>query len=242
MVYLYGNHACLAALANPDRVIEEVWCTESMAQKIDSLGLAARKGTRRRHVVDKRALDALVDGPHQGVVVKAQPLQTDPIDILHDTDARIVVVLDQVTDPQNVGSILRLCRVFGVGALVTTHAHSPKETGTMAKIASGALEVIPRCVVSNLAEGIRSLKSFGFWCLGLAEGAPQSICEVDLSGKIALIMGSEGAGMRKLTKDLCDFNAYIPSSPEFSTLNVTMATAVSLYEVFCAEGKPTRQK
>jgi 23S rRNA (guanosine2251-2'-O)-methyltransferase len=216
-----------------------IWCSRSVVEQLDD---AARRAPRsgpplKYNIVDKQMLDALVDAPHQGVVMQVQALPVAGLESLDGVDCRIVVVLDQVTDPQNIGGILRLCRVFCVGALVMTRAHAPKETGAMAKVASGALEVVPRCVVPNLAECLRELKARGFWCVGLAEGEAQSIKDVDLRGKIALVMGSEGAGLRKLTKSMCDLRVYIPTSPEFSTLNVTMAAGISLYEVYCAEGK-----
>jgi 23S rRNA (guanosine2251-2'-O)-methyltransferase len=191
---------------------------------------ASISAPEKYYVSDKKKLDSLVNEVHQGIVIQAQPLPTEPIDIVKNLKANVVVALDQVTDPQNVGSILRLCRVFGAGALIMARAHAPSETGAIAKVASGALELVPRCAVSNLADGIRQLKEFGYWCVGLAENAPKSIRDTDFSGKIALIMGSEGAGMRQLTKKLCDFTAYIPTSAEFSTLNVTTATAIALYE------------
>lgn len=236
MVCLYGLHACRAALLNPQRVITKIWLTDSVAKK-ESFPLQRFTGGRQPpvRVVDKRELDGLVPqgAVHQGVVLEAKPLPNYDLEELRAVaDPALVVVLDQVTDPQNVGSILRLCRVFGVAALVSAAAHAPAETGAMAKVASGALEVVPRSTVANLAQAIRRLKSFGFWCVGLAEGGTQSLRAMQLRGKIALILGSEGHGMRALTESLCDFKAFLPTSPDFSTLNVTAAAAISLYEVF----------
>lgn len=243
MVYLYGIHACNSALLNPRRVIENVWCSENIAKKLKEERIFEKAPFFLKHkysIVDKKKLDTLISPGvvHQGIVMKAQPLQTDPIEILKEgPSSQIVIVLDQVTDPQNIGSILRLCRVFNVRALIMTHVHAPQETGAMAKVASGALEVVSRCLVPNLSKALRILKSWGFWCVGLAEDAVQSLREIDLNGKIVLIMGSEGKGMRKFTKDLCDFKAFIPTSSQFSTLNVTSATAISLYEVYVSQNK-----
>ncbi|MDR1208520.1 MAG: 23S rRNA (guanosine(2251)-2'-O)-methyltransferase RlmB [Holosporales bacterium] len=231
MVYLYGLHACFAALGNPRRKVERVWCTESVGRKLDDTSFVASiSAPQKYYISDKKKLDSLVNEVHQGIVIQAHPLLTEPISIVKSSKMDLVVVLDQVTDPQNVGSILRLCRVFGAGALIMARARSPAETGAIAKVASGALELVPRCIVSNIADGIRQLKEFGYWSVGLAEDSSQSIRELDFSGKIALIMGSEGAGIRRLTKELCDFTAFIPTSAEFSTLNVTTATAIALYE------------
>jgi 23S rRNA (guanosine2251-2'-O)-methyltransferase len=232
---LYGIHACFAALRNKNRIIENVWCSESIVEKLENDGILHNSEffvKRKYNIADKKTLDRLVNGSHQGIVVKAQNLRSDTIDILKTSKSRIVVVLDHVSDTQNVGSILRLCRVFGVGALVTTMSSTPQENGAIAKMASGAIEVVPRCFVPNLADAIRKLKAYGYWIIGLAESAQTSLKEIDLTGKIAIIVGSEGTGMRHLTKKLCDSLVHIPTDSEFSTLNVTMATAISLYEVF----------
>lgn len=245
MPFLYGFHAGCAALLNADRIIEDVWCTAKTAQRLKEGGIVDRAPFLHKHplrIVERKALDAKVpeEAGHQGLVLKVQPLLTDPLDLLQTPTASgidRVVLLDNVTDPQNVGGILRLCRVFGARALVMTTAHAPQETGAMAKVASGALEVVPRCLVPNLATALRSLQQWGFWCVGLAEGAPQSLRELNLRGRIAIVMGSEGKGLRRMTRDLCDFHAVIPTAPSFSTLNVTSATAISLYEVFAQAGE-----
>lgn len=240
MPFLYGLHAGCAALLNPNRTVEDVWCTDKVAQRLKADGVVDRAPFLRKHslrVVDRKVLDSKVpeEAGHQGLILRVQPLPTDPLEIVQPPSSAkvdIVVVLDNVTDPQNIGGILRLSRVFGVRALIMTTAHAPQETGAMAKVASGALEFVPRCLVPNLATAIRTLKEWGFWCVGLAEGAPRSLRELDLRGRIALVMGSEGNGLRRITKDLCDFQAVIPTSPDFSTLNVASATAIALYEVF----------
>lgn len=240
MPFLYGLHAGCAALVNPNRVIEEVWCTDKVAQRLKSEGITCQSPFLRKrslHIVDRKVLDAKVpeEAGHQGLILKVQPLPTDPLEIVQvpaDEKADLVVVLDSVTDPQNVGGILRLCRAFGARALIMTTARAPQETGSMAKVASGALEVVPRCLVPNLSAALRTLKDWGFWCVGFAEGAPYSLRALNLSGRIALVLGSEGNGLRRMTRDLCDFLAVIPTAPEFSTLNVTSATAIALYEAF----------
>ncbi|MDR0625470.1 MAG: RNA methyltransferase [Holosporales bacterium] len=197
----------------------------------------AKKGKEARGQKPYDALKAGFGATHQGIVVEAQPLACVPLESLNNPQKanQIVLVLDHITDPQNIGSIFRLGGVFNVDAVIMTARNAPKETGAMAKVASGAIETVPRCVVPNLADAMRSLKGFGFWCVGLTEHATQSIREVDLSGKIALIMGSEGEGMRHKTESICDFNAFLPTSPCFSTLNVTTATAIALYETFVAQ-------
>lgn len=236
MFYIYGLHASKAALSNPRRKIEKAFLIESMAQKGPDLLQQICDRRLTCQLVDKNTLDNLVPSGavHQGIVLKVHPLENYPLDkIKSDPSPRqIVVALDQVTDPQNVGSILRLGHVFGVKALVMPAAHTPPETGSMAKVASGALEVIPRCVVPNLAQALRALQESGFWSVGLTEGVKKNLREIDLNRKIILVLGSEGDGMRRLTKKLCDYMVTIPTSSEFSTLNVTTAAAISLYETF----------
>lgn len=237
MVVLYGMHACRAALLNPRRVVTRAWCTAAVEQELRKDPLWA-KSRHRLQIVDKKQLEGLVPSGsvHQGIVLQVEPLETVSLESLGGGPKnQRVVVLDQVTDPQNVGSILRLCRVFGVRALVMTKRHAPPESGALAKVASGALEVVQRCVVTNLAGALKSLKDMGFWTVGLAEGSVKTLRALDLTGKIALLMGAEGDGLRKQTRDLCDFTAVIPTSPRFSTLNVTTATAIALYETWMAQ-------
>ncbi len=145
---------------------------------------------------------------------------------------QIVMVLDQVTDPHNVGAILRTSAAFGVKVLVMQDRHSPSETGVLAKAASGALELVPIIRIPNLASAIQALQGFCFWTVGFAEKESKSIHTIDLKGKIALIMGAEGDGMRRLTKEQCDFSAYLPTVSAFSTLNVSNAAAIALYETY----------
>jgi 23S rRNA (guanosine2251-2'-O)-methyltransferase len=187
-------------------------------------------------VVTKEQLIALVgkDAVHQGIVVDAQPLPT--LDISDITTAanqqQLVVVLDCVSDPHNVGAILRSSAVFGASALITTERHSPKESATLAKTACGALEVVPMCVVKNLANAIKELKANGFWCVAFAEEAGKSLHQIDLTGKIALVLGAEGDGLRRLTASMCDFYVRLDAANTFSTLNVSNAAAIALYETF----------
>ena len=131
-----------------------------------------------------------------------------------------------------IGAILRSAAVFGAKAVIMTERHAPKESGVLAKSASGALEVVPMSIVSNLAHALRELKELGFWCIGFAESGKKTLCELDLKGKTALIFGGEGDGMRRLTQDLCDFTVRLPCEESFSTLNVSNAAAVGLYEVY----------
>lgn len=244
-MYIYGIHPCVAVLKNRARTIEKIYVTEGgLLEKAPFVEIFKQKNTDLAkgarldavHVMSKAQLSALLpkDAVHQGIALKVQPLvQWDLSDFLHD-DApnQILVLLDQVSDPHNVGAILRSCAVFGAKALILTDRNAPKESGTLAKTASGALEVVPLCVVKNLAQSIKSLKQAGFWCVAFAEEATQSLHQIDLKGKIALVLGAEGDGIRRLTAENCDFYARLDSADAFSTLNVSNAAAIALYETF----------
>lgn len=237
-IWLYGLHACRMALENPRRQIMAILViNESFVEKI---------GMNQQHrakvkLVDRQQLEALLPpgAVHQGVALHVASLPPTTIDDL-ETDPSVnqcVVVLDQVSDPHNVGAILRSTAVFGAKALILTDRNAPPETGTLAKSASGALELIPLIRVTNLAHAIKDLKDIGFWCVGFAESGAQQLDQIDLKGKIALVMGAEGEGMRRLTKDLCDFTVCLPAASSFTTLNVSNAAAIALYETFKVQGR-----
>jgi 23S rRNA (guanosine2251-2'-O)-methyltransferase len=190
---------------------------------------------------DRQRIEALLPpgAVHQGIALHVAPLSHTSIDDLEadDTLNQCVVVLDQVSDPHNVGAILRSAAVFGAKALILTDRNAPPESGALAKSASGALELVPLIRVTNLAHAIKDLKDIGFWCVGFAESGAEQLDQIDLKGKIALVMGAEGEGMRRLTKDLCDFTACLPAASSFTTLNVSNAAAIALYETFKVQGK-----
>jgi 23S rRNA (guanosine2251-2'-O)-methyltransferase len=234
-MYLYGLHPCIAALANPDRVVEKIYLTDK--KLLDRLPPTPHGAPRKNvEITTKEKLAALLpkDAVHQGIALNVQPLEPlDLSDVLHSDDAnQIIVILDQVSDPHNIGAILRTAAVFGAKALILTDRHAPKETPTLAKSASGALEHVPLCFVKNLANALKDIKAAGFWCVAFAEEATQTLNQIDLKGKIALVLGAEGDGLRRLTSENCDFYVKLNSSHTFSTLNVSNAAAIACYETF----------
>ncbi len=230
-MYLYGYHACRMALLNPCRVIEKIFVTD--ARLLKDLPSVKRV---KVEVVEKKVLEARLPlgAVHQGISLLVQPLALSDLDFLADDSSahQKVVVLDQVNDPHNVGAVLRSAAVFGAKAVIMTERHAPKESGTLAKSACGALELVPFCTVKNLAQALEALKKMGFWAVGFSEKGDKILHEIDLKGKIALVFGSEGDGMRQRTMQLCDFQVRLPVAGPFSTLNISNAAAVGLYETF----------
>lgn len=224
-VWIYGKHAVRAAVLNENRRVFKVVV---LPQNRDFLPNSSVKV----EVVDKNYFSSLFgkDAIHQGCAAQVLPLDEFFLEDLSDDD-RPILFLDQVTDPQNIGSILRASAVFGAKAVVLPEINSPEVTAVIAKVASGALESIPLIKVKNLVQSIKMLKKKGYWCLGLDERGDKTIGEMDLSGKFVLIIGSEGLGMRRLTRENCDFLVQLPSIGDFSTLNAAQAATVSLYEI-----------
>lgn len=227
---IYGWHACLAALNNPNRKVHRIFLINDKSRE------PIKNNTAPIQIVDHTYLQNLVgnQSTHQGIVCEVSPLSPLPLETLKSCteNNQIVVCLDYITDPQNVGSIMRSCAAFGVKALILTERHAPVESASLVKAASGAFDYVPLIRVINLSQTLQELKSFGFWVVGLDEGGDQPLNKIDCHGKIALVMGSEGEGMRRLTKDNLDFVAHLPTQSLFTTLNVATATAISLYEVF----------
>lgn len=237
-VLLWGVHAVRAAWLNPDRRCTRLWVTEAGEDLVQTLRAESDELLLKRpdhKKVDRRDLDLLLpDGSvHQGVALEVDPL---PMTALHtilnrETPPECLIVLDHVTDPHNVGAILRSAAAFGAGALIMTERHAPQSTGVMAKTACGALEHVPVVPVVNLARTLDELRSAGYWCIGLAEEGQRDLSAIDLRGRIAIVLGAEGEGLRQLTRKKCDELARLPTQPPIGSLNVSNAAAVSLYEV-----------
>lgn len=241
--WLYGLHAVQAALENPRRKILRLLLTEEAVSAIGGnrssfkeMYPQAAVETATREMISQMLPAHAV---HQGAAMLADPLPDmaleDVLDEVAEATSAVVLILDQVTDPQNVGAILRSAAAFDVAAVVVPDRHSPPETTALAKAASGAIEMVPLIRVVNLARALEQLKQAGFWTAGLAGEAQQTLAAARLSGKVALVLGAEGEGLRRLTRDHCDILVKLPISPRMESLNVSAAAAVALYEL--ARGK-----
>ncbi len=228
--WIYGRHAVIAALANPRRGYRRLIVTEEAAAEIDL-------GTDNKAEIWPRAdLDRLLPSGavHQGVAGAFDPLpETTLDDVLVDLgDARdgAIVVLDQVTDPRNVGAILRSTAGFGGAAVIVQDRHSPSLSGPLLKSASGAAETVPLVRAINLARTIEALKGAGFWIIGLDASGDENLGSAELDGRIALVFGAEGRGLRRLIRDRCDRLVRIEINETMKSLNVSATAAIALYE------------
>lgn len=225
---LYGRHAVFAALDNPERSFRKLHITHDVAKEIViPKGLAVQYG-------DAADLGRLVpaDAPHQGIVLEVEPLDNPWLgDILAagEGNKRPLLVLDQITDPHNVGAILRSAAAFGALAIVTQDRHAPPETGALAKAASGGLETVPWTRVVNLARAMDEIGEAGFWRIGLDGKAPATLEKALGDTRPALVLGAEGEGMRANTALHCDELARLPMSGAMESLNVSNAAAIALY-------------
>jgi 23S rRNA (guanosine2251-2'-O)-methyltransferase len=229
------------------------------AQESRSLGaaiethLATRGGGPRPEVVERRNLADLLgkEALHQGLALQVDPLPTLPIEaLLEQPDGAnaagantpragaSIVALDQVTDPRNVGAIFRSAAAFGARGVLLSSRHAPPETGVLARAASGGLELVPRIEVTNLARALDRLKSAGWWTLGLAQEASRDLTGSMTGERIVLVLGAEGKGLRRLTRETCDVLARLPTDPEMPSLNVSNAAAVALFAL--AAQRPDR--
>ncbi len=229
-VRLWGRHAVEAALLNPERVHHKLWATPEGLESLD--GELPPDFPREMAGPDDLARLVARDAPHQGLV-----LECDPLEDLHLTDLpapqadRPIIVLDQVTDPHNVGAILRSAAAFNAAAIVTQDRHAPPEGGALAKAASGALEIVPWVRVVNLARALDDLAEAGYWRIGLTGEAEATFAEALPAGPVALVLGAEGEGMRHNIEAHCDALARLPISEAMESLNVSNATAIALYAI-----------
>jgi len=225
-VILYGWHTVAAALANPERGIRKLWLTENAARRLAEENIAPRVAPEivRPSEIDHRLGP---DAVHQGLLAEADALPSPDLKSL--SQEGIVLVLDQITDPHNVGAILRSAAAFAVKAIVTTARHSPEATGVLAKSASGALELVPMVSVQNLARALGELNEQGFMTVGLDSQGSENLGAVALRQPLALVLGAEGKGLRQLTRETCSVVARLDLPGAIKSLNVSNAAALALY-------------
>ena len=226
-LWIYGEHAVRAALANPRRSINRLLVAGEAPTPLRA-GIVAER-------VGRGDLDSLLPrgAVHQGIAVNADRLPRQDIEVLLDIPQdkkAVAVMLDQVTDPHNVGAVMRSAAAFGAAGVVVQDRHAPEETGALAKAASGALEIVPLLRTGNLSRALDELKEAGWWAVGLAHDAEMNIEEARDRDRVILVLGAEGAGMRRLVREHCDLIAAIPMAPSnVSSLNVSNAAAIALY-------------
>jgi 23S rRNA (guanosine2251-2'-O)-methyltransferase len=231
-LWLYGLHAVRAALANPRRAIRRAVLTERAAEEIGRPLL----GRVRHEIGIAEAIGRLLPpgSVHQGAALLCEPLpRRDMEDVLAKPaeQLRLVLVLDQISDPHNVGAILRSAAAFDVSAVIVQDRHAPPESGVLAKSASGALDIVPYLQVVNIARALEELGKLGFWRMALASDGDTALAEAAPRGDAAVVLGSEGSGIRRLVRERCDAAAFIPMSGAMESLNVSNAAAIALYEL-----------
>jgi 23S rRNA (guanosine2251-2'-O)-methyltransferase len=255
-LWLYGLHAVRAALANPRRKVLRAVLTARAAEEIGAKLL----GRMRHEIADGDAITRLLPpgAVHQGAALQCEKLpKLDLENVLTPSqsasvfahgasadnprsdlslsgggkDRRIVLVLDQISDPHNTGAILRSAAAFGVSAVIVQDRHAPPESGALAKSASGALDIVPYVEVVNIARVLDELGELGFWRVALVGDGEQSLKDAVSTGDVALVLGSEGSGVRRLVRERCDAQAFIAIDAQMESLNVSNAAAIALYEI-----------
>jgi 23S rRNA (guanosine2251-2'-O)-methyltransferase len=225
-VVLYGWHTVKAALENPARRLRNLYATENAARRLaeDGIALPVEPEIVRPDAIARQLPP---DAVHNGLLAQADPLPAPELEELE--PAGIVLVLDQITDPHNVGAILRTAAGFAVAAVVTTARHSPEATGVLAKSASGALEYVPIVTVQNLARALETLRERGYQLVGLDSTGDGDLADATLRAPLALVLGAEGKGLRQLTRSTCDLVARLDLPGRIKSLNVSNAAALALY-------------
>jgi len=238
-LWLYGRHTVVAVLANPARRLRRLVALPDSAEDLRALAArAAAQFPGQVETLSQSGLRELLprDSVHQGFAAEADPLPeptlAEMIAALPTSAERLIVVLlDRITDPHNVGAIMRSAAAFSVTAVVVPEHGAPPVTGVLAKAASGALETVPLVRIANLAQGLEALKDAGFWCLGLDGQAEHDLATLDLAPRVALVFGAEGGGLRRLTRERCDVLARVATRHQWHSLNVSNAAAIALYEI-----------
>jgi 23S rRNA (guanosine2251-2'-O)-methyltransferase len=230
--WMYGWHAVIAALNNPERQVQRLLVTTNSAAELPAFTNPVRPETSDGKTISQLLPNGSV---HQGIAALVRPLEARYVHeiMLEDApSAPPLLLLDQVTDPHNVGAILRSASAYGAGAVIVTKDHGVEESATIAKAACGALEHVPLVTVVNLAQTILELQRAGYWVWGLDGNAKTELHREKPAGKTALVLGAEGKGLRRLTAERCDSLIKLPMAARMESLNVSNATAIALYQLY----------
>ncbi len=232
---IWGVHAVSEAWLNPERQIKALYITEQALRNFDNT-LAKSKSLSRPAptVIDKNEIDRMTNAAvHQGIALDADPVKEhfiqDMVIKAGNQDRTILLMLDQVTDPHNVGAILRSACALGADGLIMQRKHAPELMGVLAKTACGAVEHVPVSYETNLTRTLETLQENGFFAIGLDERGEQPIDKIDVPDKTVLVLGAEGAGLRRLVGETCDTLVRLPTAGPIASLNVSNAAAVALY-------------
>lgn len=229
LYYIYGKHPVISALKNPQRKITKLYCTEEIFNLHQNLIKA-----HPHQIVTSQYLNDLLprEASHQGIAIQTRSIAIDLNSIDLSGDNAKIVILDQITDPHNIGAIIRSAAAFGIKGIIMTNDNAAEENGVMAKTSCGGIEIVPIIKVINLRSTIEILKKKGFWVLGFDGNAKEFLSPKALSGKIAMVFGSEGDGMRRLTTENCDLLLKIPIETSMESINVSNAAAIVFYEAY----------
>ena len=239
---IYGVHAVQALLQHHPKRVKQIWLSEGRSEpRLQALLALAAENRVAVGQAERREMDAWVEGVHQGVVAEVSPSQVWGELMLEEMLERtetppLILVLDGVTDPHNLGACLRVAEGAGAHAVIAPKDHAVGINATVAKVASGAAETMPYFMVTNLARTLNELKERNIWCIGTSDDAPQTLYQADLKGPVALVLGAEGDGMRQLTRKTCDSLVSIPMKGAVESLNVSVASGVCLYEALRQRG------
>ena len=231
-VVLYGHHAVFEALKNPSRKIIKVLITpENEAEFKKTFPTSSYQVVQKKEIEKNLPQNAV----HQGFAAFAKPLEPvyleDLISATSDKEKCTILILDQLTDPQNIGAIMRSAAAFNVSGIIVQDKNAPFESGAMAKASAGTIEFMPFVRATNLSRAIETLKKAGFWIVGMDGYAKQSLNDINKNAKLAVVMGSEGAGMRRLIQESCDITVKLNMNPRVESLNVSVAAGIVLYEL-----------
>jgi 23S rRNA (guanosine2251-2'-O)-methyltransferase len=230
--WIYGHHAVLAALANPRRKPRRLLTTTDAELALRDEFDGPWRVTPERAERSRFHTFLTEDAVHQGIALLAEPLESVILEDAIEASDGPVLLLDQVTDPRNVGATLRAAAAFGAAAVVLQDRHAPHETGTLARAAAGTLDIVPVVREVNLSRAISTLQKAGFWVLGLAGDAKRTLAEAaPRDRRVALVLGAEDSGLRRLQRETCDELVRLPMAEGVESLNVSAAAAVALYEI-----------